>query len=471
MVKQKTVSKTKEEVTKPKSGKRRRSKEQIERVKKKGKLLAGMVGAIIALSSIRWKVSSETVHDLWYVVTLGSRGIICQCNANAGGKMICKHAFGVHRLLELEWWKNRHRKKIRIKRQRIRRRNSKCLSKKVVRYGKRKCKRKRPVQRYLCKSCGQTFSGIDGFVGRHFDADVIIKALSMVAKKMSPDEARDQLKLDDIKIDASTIHRWADCYSGMMYKYAAALRVDAGHQWHVDEIFFKVLKKKRYLFAVMDGASRFILSYEISPLKQGFKPAGLFAAAASRTFRLPRILVSDGLQDFIGAAKKIFYRNWGPRFVHIREIHLQNLFNQNNVYERLNGEFRDRLKCTRGLKSDNPYIIRLLISYHNFFREHKGLENNMTPAEAIGIDIMPVPDLTWHLLVTSGSRSFRMRPSTLQPDRHACNRPRFTHMISRAHPKTHQYAYHAAAILHDTAKYMAFLWRLYIDHCTVTNSA
>ena len=53
MVKQKTVSKTKEEVTKPKSGKRRRSKEQIERVKKKGKLLAGMVGAIIALSSIR----------------------------------------------------------------------------------------------------------------------------------------------------------------------------------------------------------------------------------------------------------------------------------------------------------------------------------------------------------------------------------------------------------------------------------
>ena len=32
MVKQKTVSKTKEEVTKPKSGKRRRSKEQIESV-------------------------------------------------------------------------------------------------------------------------------------------------------------------------------------------------------------------------------------------------------------------------------------------------------------------------------------------------------------------------------------------------------------------------------------------------------
>ena len=59
------------------------------------------------------------------------------------------------------------------------------------------------VQRYLCKSCNKIFSGIDWFVGRHFDADIIIRALSMVATKMSPDEAHRQLNLEDIKIDAS----------------------------------------------------------------------------------------------------------------------------------------------------------------------------------------------------------------------------------------------------------------------------
>lgn len=392
MAKQRLVSKTEEEPAKPKSGKKRRPKEQIDRVKERGKVLAGIAGAIIALSTIRWKVSSQSVHGLWYIVTLNSRGLICQCNANAGGKMICKHVFGIHRLLEAEWWKNRHRKKIQIKRQKIRCRNRKCPSEKVVRYGKRKCKRKEPVQRYLCKSCGKTFSGIDGFVGKHFDADVIIKALSMVAAKMSSSEARQQLKLMNVKVNTSTIHRWADCYSDVMCKYAAGLRVDAGHRLNLDEIFYKVFKQKRYLFAVMDEATRFILSYEISPLKQGFNATGLFEAAASRIFRLPRILVSDGLNDFIRPAKKVFYRNFGPRFVHIREIHLQNLFNQNNTYERLNGEFRDRLKCARGLKSDNPAIIRLLIVYHNFFREHSSLTDNMTPAEAIGIDIMPVPD-------------------------------------------------------------------------------
>ena len=236
--------------------------------------------------------------------------------------MICKHTFGVHRLLEIEWWKNRHRKKIKIERQKIRCRNPKCRSEKVVRNGWRKCERKKPVQRYLCKSCGKTFSGIDGFVGRHFDADVIIRSLSMAAAKLSSNEVRGQLKLVGIKVDTSTIHRWTDCYSSRMCEYAAVLRVDTRRQWHVDELFFKILKKKRYLFAVMDGASRFILSYEISPLKQGFKPAGLFAVAALRAFRLPRIVVSDGLTDFIKVSKKIFYLNSGPRFVHIREIHL-----------------------------------------------------------------------------------------------------------------------------------------------------
>ena len=243
MAKQKPVSKTKEETAKPKSGKKRRPKEQIDRVKERGEMLAGVAGAIVALSTIRWKVSSQSVHDLWYVVTLNSRGLICQCNANAGGKMICKHVFGIHRLLEKEWWKNRPRKKVRIKRQKLRCRNPECLSENVVRHGKRKCERKSPTQRYMCKSCGKTFSGIDGFVGRHFDIDVIIKTLSMVGAKMSPDEAREQLKLKGIKINASTIHRWADCYSNMMCRYASTLRVDAGYRWHVDEIFFKALKK------------------------------------------------------------------------------------------------------------------------------------------------------------------------------------------------------------------------------------
>ena len=403
MAKQKAVSKGKKESTatkqkavksesKPKTKKRKRTKAQINRVKEKGNRLAIMIGAIIALSSIRWTVKSETVKDLLYVVTLTSRGLICQCEANAGGKMICKHSFGVSRLLEIEWWKNRTRKRIKIKRQRIRCRDSDCPSEKVVRNGKRKCKKKGLVQRYLCRSCNKTFSGIAGFVGRHYDEATITDALFHVAMKLSTDEARKSLGFHGVAIHETTIQRWVDCYSEIMRKYAGTLCVDAGHQWHVDEIFFKIRNLERYLFSVMDGSSRFVLSYEISPKKQGFNATGLFATAAARVLRLPRILVTDGLKAFIKPAKKIFYRVRGPRFTHVREIHLQNIFNQNNLSESLNGEYADRFRCIRGLKSDDPGLIHLMIAHHNFFREHEGLENNMTPADAIGIDIIPVPN-------------------------------------------------------------------------------
>ena len=115
---------------------------------------------------------------------------------------------------------------------------------------------------------------------------------------------------------------------------------------------------------------RFILSYVISPAKSGFDPVHLFAAAAARAVSLPRILVTDGLPAFIPAAK-IFYRSAGPRFVHVREIHLHNQFNQNNVHER-NGEFKDRWDGIRGMRADSPSVVSLMIIYHNFFRPHAG---------------------------------------------------------------------------------------------------
>ena len=169
-------------------------------------------------------------------------------------------------------------------------------------------------------------------MGRHFPESVIVRAISMVAAKMPPAEACSQLKLDGICIHPITVSHWVSDYSGIMCKFSAKLHIDTGHMWHVDEIHFKVLKKARYIFAVMDSESRFILAHRISKVKQGAKLTRLFRAAASCSMRPPRILVSDGLRDFCAPARKVFYRMSGPRFVHICEIHLKNMFNQNNIY-------------------------------------------------------------------------------------------------------------------------------------------
>jgi putative transposase len=54
--------------------------------------------------------------------------------------------------------------------------------------------------------------------------------------------------------------------------------------------------------------------------------------------------------------------------------------------ERMNGEVRDREKVMRGLKKEDSAILKGLRIYHNFIREHEGLEGK-TPAEASGIII------------------------------------------------------------------------------------
>jgi hypothetical protein len=53
--------------------------------------------------------------------------------------------------------------------------------------------------------------------------------------------------------------------------------------------------------------------------------------------------------------------------------------------ERLNGEIRDREKVMRGVKMDTPILTGYQL-YHNYFREHEGL-NEKTPAEIAGIKI------------------------------------------------------------------------------------
>ena len=78
-------------------------------------------------------------------------------------------------------------------------------------------------------------------------------------------------------------------------------------------------------------------------------PTELFSRAADRTHRFPRILVSDGLLDFCQVAKNVFYKVACTKFVHIREIHIQNMFNQNNIYERLE-DIQRETKVYTGVK-------------------------------------------------------------------------------------------------------------------------
>lgn len=69
--------------------------------------------------------------------------------------------------------------------------------------------------------------------------------------------------------------------------------------------------------------------------------------------------------------------------------------------ERLNDEFRDREKVTRGLKIDDSPLINGYQIYHNYVRPHMALEGK-TPSEACGIRVQG--DDKWKTLIQNASR-------------------------------------------------------------------
>ena len=65
-----------------------------------------------------------------------------------------------------------------------------------------------------------------------------------------------------------------------------------------------------------------------------------------------------------------------------------------------NGEFRDREKVMRGVKTKDSVIFDGTQIYHNYVRPHMGL-NGKTPAEMCGIKING--ENKWLTLIQNGS--------------------------------------------------------------------
>ena len=87
---------------------------------------------------------------------------------------------------------------------------------------------------------------------------------------------------------------------------------------------------------------------------------------------------------------------------HIKEIRFKNQVVNNNIQERLNGEFQDREKVFRGLKKDDSPAITGIKLYHNYVRPHMALHGK-TPADMCGIEING--NNKWKTIIQNASRN------------------------------------------------------------------
>ena len=323
-------------------------------------------------------VRSQTTL-LLYTVILGVKGFVCDCPQARFGKGLCKHMAAVEVWLAGQWAALHERAVTIIKRPSVKCHYG-CKNAHIVKDGPRKTEWKGKVQKYLCRDCGRRFSGLRKLKGHHAPTGVMADGLSLASKGMSMSDVVQELARRGHHFHPSTIYRWAAKCGPLMDAYTKKFSPWAGFKWHCDEIRHKILGEKAYLFMVMDYSTRFVPAGMASPKKFGAKPLRMFKRAASWAGVAPWVFVTDGLSDFVGQAKKAFWRNVGRLFVHVAEIHSHNAY---NVQESLNRDIKP-LRRRGGFKIMNSPLIALGILGYNFFRPH-GAPGGRMPAEAAGM--------------------------------------------------------------------------------------
>jgi putative transposase len=219
----------------------------------------------------------------------------------------------------------------------------------------------------------------------HATPQIITSAMQLYFTGESFRNVQKFLKLQGVSVSHMAVYKWINKYVALMEKYLEQIKPNVSGVWRTDELYLKVKGNTKYLFALMDDETRFWIAQQVADNKNTSDIQPLFREGKEVAGKKPNVLISDGAHSFHVAYKKELFTLKNPRTKHIKDIRLQGKVH-NNKMERMNGEVRDREKVMRELKKMDTPILTGYQIYHNYFREHEGL-NGITPAEASGIKI------------------------------------------------------------------------------------
>jgi putative transposase len=195
------------------------------------------------------------------------------------------------------------------------------------------------------------------------------------------------LKLLGVEVSHQTVYNWITKYVRLMRDYAEKIVPNVSDTCRADELYIKVKGNMKYLFAIMDDETRFLIAQEVAETKEKHDARMLFHRAKRLMAKQPKTLITDRLRSYSLANEYFFCQSENPEehTKHIRHIRLQGDKN-NNKMERLNGEIREREKTMRGLKKRRTVMLSGYQLFHNFIRPHEAL-GGKTPSEACGTKV------------------------------------------------------------------------------------
>jgi len=282
-----------------------------------------------------------------------------------------------------------------------------CHSSNIKKFGVRRNK-SGDIQRFVCGDCKKTFSVNIGFERMKHNPQAITSAMQLYFSGESLRNTMKSLRLLGVEVSYRTILNWIKKYVTSMQNYVEKIVPNVSDTWRADELCLKVKGNMKYLFALMDGETRFWIAQEVAETKYQHDARKLFQLGMKVAGKKPMTLITDGLRTYSQAYRSEFFTLKNPRTQHIRHITWKGDRN-NNKMERFNGEIRDREKVMRGLKTKETPILTGYQLFHNYIRPHEALEGK-TPSEACGITVKG--QNKWLTLIQNASQKEKKEAET-----------------------------------------------------------
>jgi transposase-like protein len=282
-----------------------------------------------------------------------------------------------------------------------------CRSQAIIKWGVRHNKYG-DIQKFSCKACGKFFTVNIGFERMKHDPQGVTAAMQLYFSGASLRNTARSLHLIGVEVSPRTILRWIAKYTELMEGYLSTIQPQLSDTWRADEMFLKMKGNLKYLYALMDDQTRFLIAEQVANTKYTADVRPLLELGKAVAGKKPKTFITDGAANFHEAYMDEFWtQNKDTRTEHIRHIRLAGDRN-NNRMERFNGEVRQREKVMRTLKRPDTPILSGYQIYHNYIRPHEALDGK-TPAERAGIQVEGKDK--WLTLIQNASRNLDRRRS------------------------------------------------------------
>ena len=237
-------------------------------------------------------------------------------------------------------------------------------------------------QRFRCNACRKQFRSNGKAPGARVDAEQIGAAIRMFYSGMSYKQIAESIhRVFDIpEPSKQTIYAWVKRYTDEAVRLMKQFPARVGTAWVADEMQVDVGGEKMWNWNVMDERTRYILASHLTKERNTDAAIAVMEKAQAASAIEPRVIKTDKLGSYTGAISTVF-----PHTKHVQSEGIRAAVN-NNLSERLQGTFRQRIKTLRGLESRETgqrYLDGWVITY-NLFREHEGL-NYATPGKKAGV--------------------------------------------------------------------------------------